>query len=119
MKSYIQYLSEAKWRKLDDLVITQPPIHNDKGWIDYLRKHLRSKQSSKEFIRKNPTYDRTQWDMKDFKDKVEKKIVINYHDLSEPVTVEKDVGKKYRLINGHHRYWARRLEGKKRIKTDK
>lgn len=120
MLSFIDFLTEAiKSRRIDQLSPGQHYPHDglDLGWIEYLRKHIRSKKSAEAFIKQNPTYQ-------SFYPGVDKEPVtrnVQRDTLSRPIWANKleykSKVKTHRIEDGHHRYWARYLEGKKRIKT--
>lgn len=125
MKTFIQFLMEMPYRKIDKLHPTQhyKDSHIDKGWVDYLRRHLKSKKSEAEFIRRNPTFTLTTVTGFKKKTKVDPKTK-----LWKPIRVEPsnwqwrrekgDNELEHDVWDGNHRYWAKKLEGRKKIKTN-
>lgn len=125
MKTFIQYLMEMPYRKIDKLNPTQRYTDHDvdRGWIEYLRGHVNSGLTSKEYIKRNPTFKLTTTSGKTITRKVDPKRL-----LSEPIRVERsktqwtrepdDKEDEMDIKDGHHRFYARKLEGKKWIKTN-
>lgn len=128
MLSFKEYLMEMPWRKISDLNPMQEyPTHVDTGWVEYLRKHLRSKKSEAVFKKRNPHFVNDDGDKVavDAERKSEGSYALKHTKLWDPIVTTTPYndslsGKQVQsVLNGHHRFYAKKFEGKKRIKTDK
>lgn len=126
MKTFKQYLLESRWRRIDKLHPTQKLKNpdTDMGWVDYLRAHLRSGKPEHQFKAENPTFVRVT------ANGVKRNTKVGQDKpLWEPIKVEKDPWQWLRIktdkeeemqvVDGHHKYLAKKLEGHTHIKTDR